>query len=102
MCLRRAEGKTRSGDGNITGMRKEAATAIVHTEVPGGDIPTPVDGPLQRVIVVGAGIAGLVAARALQLAGIDVVVVEGRDRIGGRPCAPGYPGDPRTGDRTPS
>src|SRR4029077_17733980 len=29
------------------------------------------------------GIAGLVAARALQLAGVDVVVVEGRDRIGG-------------------
>ncbi len=65
-------------------MRSEAATAIVDVGDPGGDIPTPVDGPIQRVIVVGAGIAGLVAARALQLAGIDVVVVEGRDRIGGR------------------
>ena len=38
----------------------------------------------QRVIVVGAGIAGLAAARALKDAGGDVVVVEGRDRIGGR------------------
>ena len=65
-------------------MRGEAATAIVHVEDRGGDIPTPVDGPIQGVIVVGAGIAGLVAARALQLAGVDVVVVEGRDRIGGR------------------
>ncbi len=34
--------------------------------------------------MVGAGISGLVAARALQLSGVDVVVVEGRDRIGGR------------------
>ena len=37
-----------------------------------------------RVIVIGAGISGLAAARALQDRGYDVVVVEGRDRIGGR------------------
>jgi len=49
-----------------------------------GDVPAPVDGPVERVVVVGAGIAGLVAARGLHLSGIDVVVVEGRDRIGGR------------------
>ena len=39
---------------------------------------------VRRVVVVGAGIAGLTAARALHVAGVDVVVVEGRDRIGGR------------------
>ena len=33
---------------------------------------------------VGAGIAGLTAANALTAAGVDVVVVEARDRIGGR------------------
>jgi monoamine oxidase len=37
-----------------------------------------------RVIVIGAGLAGLAAARDLQAAGLDVTVVEGRDRIGGR------------------
>lgn len=37
-----------------------------------------------RVIVIGAGISGLVAARALRDRGLDVLVVEGRDRIGGR------------------
>lgn len=37
-----------------------------------------------RVIVVGAGVAGLTAAHRLQSAGIDTVVVEVRDRIGGR------------------
>ncbi len=36
------------------------------------------------VIVVGAGLAGLGAAHALADRGIDVVVVEARDRIGGR------------------
>ncbi|MFI6812974.1 flavin monoamine oxidase family protein [Nonomuraea sp. NPDC050328] len=36
------------------------------------------------VVVVGAGLAGLTAADQLTRAGHDVVVVEGRDRIGGR------------------
>lgn len=36
------------------------------------------------VIVIGAGLAGLTAARDLQAAGARVTVVEGRDRIGGR------------------
>lgn len=37
-----------------------------------------------RVVVVGAGIAGLAAADALRCAGADVVVLEARNRIGGR------------------
>src|SRR5262249_60905279 len=35
-------------------------------------------------VVVGAGIAGLIAARDLAAAGREVVVLEARDRIGGR------------------
>jgi len=36
------------------------------------------------VVVIGAGAAGLAAARALHDAGLDVLVLEARDRIGGR------------------
>lgn len=42
------------------------------------------DGSATRVVVIGAGAAGLAAAHDLSETGHDVVVVEARDRIGGR------------------
>jgi monoamine oxidase len=40
--------------------------------------------PAPRVVVVGAGFAGLAAAEAMAVRGADVIVFEARDRVGGR------------------
>lgn len=37
-----------------------------------------------RVIIIGAGVSGLYAATLLEKAGVDYVVLEARDRTGGR------------------
>ena len=63
-----------------------ARRARAETTFDGGsaEIPTGATGTPTRVIVIGAGMAGLAAASALQNAGVEVVVLEARDRIGGR------------------
>ena len=50
--------------------------------------------PVARVIVIGAGIAGLAAASRLQRGGIPHVVLESRDRLGGRLCTVDLAGVP--------
>ena len=50
------------------------------------EIPRGIVGRVERVLVVGAGIAGLAVANALAHAGVDCLVVEARGRVGGRLC----------------
>ncbi len=61
-----------------------AGVLAATTLLPGCSSSSDEPKPKQRVVVIGAGMAGLTAARRLADGGMDVTVLEARDRIGGR------------------
>ena len=76
-----------SGTSPSSGDRGPNATAMparIHADDGNQEVPDAATGTVGRVLVVGAGVAGLVAARGLHMSGVEVLVLEGRDRIGGR------------------
>jgi monoamine oxidase len=93
--LRRYRPELCSGPGRAAAL--EATVAASAGLLPSSDRPTPRESlptpdlphrlnrnHQKRIIVVGAGFAGLSAGHELKSMGYDVVVVEARDRIGGR------------------
>jgi monoamine oxidase len=70
------EATARDEPGTVQGAR--ASGVLVASQV------QDVAAPGERITIVGAGIAGITAARHLVDAGFSVVVIEARDRIGGR------------------
>lgn len=67
--------------------RRELLRTLGGLMVAGLSSPAAIAAPLarpRRVVVIGAGITGLVAALDLERRGIDVVLLEARDRVGGR------------------
>lgn len=67
------------GAATLGALATQALEADVNAATLQGRLPRTVD-----VVVVGAGISGLVAARRVARSGRSVLVVEARDRVGGR------------------
>ena len=86
---------------NRRSLLQSAGAASVATFVPSGAPAQKRAQNKAQVVVIGAGISGLETALILQEQGVDVQVIEGRDRAGGRILSlSDIPGAPEAGANT--
>ena len=57
---------------------------ITHTDINSPNTLPSAKGKIYPVIIIGAGMAGIAASTVLNLSEVEHLILEGRDRIGGR------------------
>ncbi|KAI2810117.1 hypothetical protein BLOT_001273 [Blomia tropicalis] len=84
MKRRSSNNKNHYNDGRTTNSHSLGRTFSLNQLVTWSGILIALIDHIHDVIVIGAGISGLSAARTLTQYGIDVIVLEAKDRVGGR------------------
>src|SRR5205085_9109723 len=84
LCRRTVRPSRGAGQGRRLAVRRHGAAARAGAGMMATGSWSMGAGKPERVIVLGAGMAGLVAARLLHDSGFTVTVLEARDRLGGR------------------
>jgi NADPH-dependent 2,4-dienoyl-CoA reductase/sulfur reductase-like enzyme len=70
--------------GRVASLRGSMISTVRAYDDGGSHVPGGITAPVEHVVVIGAGIAGLTIANALRHGGVECVLLEARDRIGGR------------------
>ncbi len=73
-------------------LEEELAYRGEDRRAPGWRLADVAPGRAMRAVVIGAGMSGILAAHRLRQAGVDVIVVEKNDEVGGTWYENGYPG----------
>ena len=75
-----------SGDGGRSQMVQRLSVSTASVDYPSSSLGLPHRHAREKVVVIGAGMAGLTAAYELRRAGFEPIILEAQQRVGGRVC----------------